>query len=129
VSSDGPAVTVSPVQRAGSPVNLMAETERGATSLPTISAVSTGELTLLVNAPISTDPTLRCDAEHRDPTGEVAWRQEGVVSIDPFGTFVLILRTHDLEPGRYELALEERVIDGDEIRQVFRLPFVLAGTP
>ena len=87
--------------------------------------VAGDEFTLLFQAPIAEDATLRYDAELRDPTGGTIWEQEGVESIDAFGSFLVVARARNLTAGVYTLALHERDLTNGETRHTFRYGFRL----
>jgi hypothetical protein len=111
-----------------SPVFLRSGTERGEEDLPVVTVGESGELSLIVQAPIAEGDVFRYDAELLGPSGACLWRAEDVQSVDRFGTFVLFLQASELPAGRYLILLREKDTEGRESLPTFRFPFRIGPT-
>ncbi len=117
-----------PFRTVTSPVFLGSGTERGdAEPTPVITAAESEEITLILQAPIVEGGAFRYDAELLGPAGESLWEQEGVQSIDQFGTIVLFISARELSPGRYAVQLHEMDAEGREDLQTFLYRFRVGG--
>jgi len=112
-----------------SPIFLGSGTQRGEEDLPVATVGESGEVSLILQAPIVEGGAFRYDVELLNPSGACLWRAEDVQSVDRFGTFVLLLQARVLPAGRYLILLHEKDAEGRECLQTFRFPFYIEEAP
>jgi anti-sigma factor RsiW len=111
-----------------SPIFVRSGTQRGEEDLPVATVGESGEMSLILQAPIAEGGDFRYDVELLGPSGACLWRAEDVQSVDRFGTFVLLLQASKLPAGRYLILLHEKDAERRESLQTFRFPFRIDPT-